>query len=123
MAQAFLIFDFGSNEDAVQQARHRLEGWKQAFRLGTKVQFKFERKQSQDSPKQGRDAKEKAAAEAIAGVRMVVRLDFSNHEKHLFHNWLERIPAENPFQSSKAEVVRPNEESFEKVAELYNSLD
>jgi hypothetical protein len=43
MPQTFLIFDFASNEEAAQQARHKLEGWKQAFRLDKKLLFKFER--------------------------------------------------------------------------------
>jgi len=27
MAQTFLIFDFGTDEEAAQKARHRIEGW------------------------------------------------------------------------------------------------
>ena len=38
MAYSFLIFDFGSNEEAAQQARHRIDGWKQGFRLDKKLQ-------------------------------------------------------------------------------------
>jgi hypothetical protein len=38
MAHSFLIFDFGGNEDAAQQARHRIDGWKQGFRLDKKLQ-------------------------------------------------------------------------------------
>ena len=41
MAHAFLIFDFGTNEESSQQARHRVEGWKQGFRLGNKILMKF----------------------------------------------------------------------------------
>ena len=43
MAHTYLIFDFGENEEAAQHARHKLEGWKQAFRLDKKLLFKFER--------------------------------------------------------------------------------
>jgi hypothetical protein len=43
MAQTFLVFDFGTDEDAAQRARHKFEGWKQAFRLGDKAVLKFER--------------------------------------------------------------------------------
>jgi hypothetical protein len=43
MAQTFLVFDFETNEQAAQQARHKFEGWKQAFRLGDKALLKFER--------------------------------------------------------------------------------
>jgi hypothetical protein len=43
MYNSFLVFDFGSNEEAAQQARHKLEGWKQAFRLDKKLLYKFDR--------------------------------------------------------------------------------
>jgi len=47
MHNSFLIFDFGSNEEAAQQARHKLEGWKQAFRLDKKLLYKFDREESE----------------------------------------------------------------------------
>ena len=37
MHNSFLIFDFGADENAAQQARRRLDGWKQAFRLDKKL--------------------------------------------------------------------------------------
>ena len=43
MAQSFVVFDFGTNEDAAQQARVTLERWKQSFRLDKKLMLKFER--------------------------------------------------------------------------------
>ncbi len=46
MAQSILIFDFGTNEEAAQQARHKVDGWKQAFRLGDKMLLKFHREES-----------------------------------------------------------------------------
>ena len=50
MHNSFLIFDFGANEESAQQARHKLEGWKQAFRLDKKLLYKFDRQQPADSP-------------------------------------------------------------------------
>lgn len=44
MPQSIMVFDFGANEEAAQQARHKFDGWKQAFRLGDKAVLKFERK-------------------------------------------------------------------------------
>ena len=44
MAHTFMIFNFGSNEEAAQQARHKVEGWKQGFRLGNKLMVKFDRR-------------------------------------------------------------------------------
>ncbi len=46
MAQSILIFDFGTNEEAAQEARHKIEGWQQGMRLGKKIVFKFEREES-----------------------------------------------------------------------------
>jgi hypothetical protein len=46
MPQSILVFDFGTNEDAAQQARHKVEAWKQGFRLGDKMLLKFEREES-----------------------------------------------------------------------------
>jgi len=43
MAHTYLLFDFGTDEEKAQQARHKLEGWKQAFRLDKKLQYKLER--------------------------------------------------------------------------------
>lgn len=49
MHNSFLIFDFGADESAAQQARHKLDGWKQAFRLDKKLLYKFEREPGTDS--------------------------------------------------------------------------
>lgn len=46
MSQSILVFDFGTNEDAAQQARHKVEAWKQGFRLGDKMLLKFEREET-----------------------------------------------------------------------------
>lgn len=53
MAQTIMIFDFGTNEEAAQQARHKVDGWKQAFRLGDKLLLKFEREESAARAKAG----------------------------------------------------------------------
>lgn len=46
MAPSILIFDFGTNEEAAQQAKRKIEGWTQGFRLGKKISVKFEREES-----------------------------------------------------------------------------
>ncbi len=109
MAQSYLIFDFAANEEAAQQARHRIEGWKQAFRLGEKLQLKFERKEPEK--KNGPER-----------IRLIVRLDFSEHERLSHHRWLERIPAEAPFKDASPQVVRHGEADFHRTAELFDSL-
>jgi len=150
MAYSFLVFDFGGDEDAAQQARHRIEGWRQGFRLDKKLQLKFERKDleakqdtaaeppakaSKGSSKGKAASKTKVktagAAEAEAGsnplpasgIRLIVRLDFSDHEKLSRQRWLERIPTEEPFKTAKQKVVRPGGPEFETTEELFESLD
>jgi hypothetical protein len=43
MAHIYIRFDFGTDEEKAQQARHKLDGWKQAFRLDKRVQYKLDR--------------------------------------------------------------------------------
>lgn len=61
MHNSFLIFDFGSNEEAAQQARHKLEGWKQAFRLDKKLLYKFDREETEPAADAASDAEPTAA--------------------------------------------------------------
>jgi hypothetical protein len=136
MAQAFLLFNFGSDEEVAQKARLRVEAWKQAFRLGNKLQLKLERK-SLEEPEDSRETKNHEAkgkhsarkegsgseAKAAERIRLFVRLDFSAHEKHLFQTWLDRIPSEEPFKSAKPERIQRDAENFEQTVELFDSLD
>jgi hypothetical protein len=133
MAHDFLIFDFGTNEEIAQQARHKVEGWTQGFRLGKKMLLKFEREAADDSPESEPEAKKPSAskkksatksdaAEASAKVRVLVRLDFSDHEKLSHQRWLDRIPTEEPFKSAKAEIIRQGQPGFAEAAELFDSL-
>jgi len=43
MAHIYMSFDFATDEEKAQLARHKLEMWKQAFRLDKKLLYKFER--------------------------------------------------------------------------------
>jgi hypothetical protein len=133
MAHDFLIFDFGTNEEVAQQARHKVEGWTQGFRLGKKMLLKFEREVADDSCESETDAKKASAskrksaakadgAEPSAKVRVLVRLDFSDHEKLSHQRWLDRIPTEEPFKSAKAEIIRQGQPGFAEAAELFDSL-
>jgi hypothetical protein len=142
MAHSYLIFDFGSDEDAAQQARHKIEGWKQAFRLDKKILLKFDRRESTGdgsgkggAPKasagEGKGAAQKKGAskekegksEPGGNVRVLVRLDFSDHEKLSQQRWLDRIPSEAPFKAANSETVRQDAPAFAATAELFDSLD
>ncbi len=144
MAKSILIFDFGTNEDAAQQARHKVDAWQQGFRLGKKILLKFDRKQSHVNaqtaarePQEGTVSKGKSAEknslakaqdmrkndEAACGVRILIKLDFSDHEKLTLQRWLDRIPSEEPFKSAPGETVRHGDVAFAATAELFDSLD
>ena len=110
MAESYLIFDFGSNEDSAKQARQRLDGWRQAFHLTKKLEYNVERKA-------GEKAKDPE------NIRFVVRLVFSDHEKLSHQRWLDRIPMETPFKNVQAKIARSGESEFAAAAELFDSLD
>jgi hypothetical protein len=61
MAHTYLLFDFGTDEEKAQLARHKLEGWKQAFRLDKKLQYKLERAQDESETKAASEHSEKPA--------------------------------------------------------------
>ncbi len=140
MAHSFLVFDFGTDEELAQQARQRLEGWKQAFRLDRKLLMKFER----SSPPGGVDAKGEATGETEGAkkskkgekadkaeqgekaeaerIQLLVRLDFSDHEKLSHHRWLERIPTETPFKDAQPRIVRQGEADFDAISKRFDEL-
>jgi len=47
MAHSYIRFDFGTDEEKAQQARHKLDGWKQAFRLDKRLLYKLDRPESE----------------------------------------------------------------------------
>jgi hypothetical protein len=147
MAHTYLLFDFGTDEEKAQLARHKLEGWKQAFRLDKKLQYKLERGEDEAkstpeevhkaaaSPKvekskaktkaKAEPAKEESSEEAAPAngkVNLLVRLYFSGHEKLTEQRWLDRIPTEEPFKEASPRVVRQGEEQFDEVVKQFDSL-
>jgi hypothetical protein len=150
MAHSFLVFDFGVNEDAAQQARHRIDAWKQGFRLDKKLLVKFERNEAEAKPVDPSVAAPKAAKSSAKGkakqgansksgnesqskddsptadptkIRLIVRLDFSDHEKLSHQRWIERIPIEEPFKSANPQIIRAGEPEFKITSDLFDSLD
>lgn len=149
MAQSFLVFDFGTNEELAQQARHKVDGWKQGFRLDKKLLLKFDRAETgqtaetPDTPetedteeeptskksvkKSGKAAKNAKAAhakdkEAQEKIQLIIRLDFSDHERLSHQRWLDRIPTEAPFKDAQAKIIRHNDAEFAGMAERFDSL-
>jgi len=145
MAQTYLLFDLGSDEEKVQQARHKLESWKQAFRLDKKLQYKLEREQTAspgeavakaepakvEKPKPGKaKSKSKSASKSdepehgnSGPVKLFVRLYFSGHEKLSEQRWLDRIPAEEPFRSASPKIIKETEPEFADILKQFDTLE
>jgi hypothetical protein len=146
MAQTYLLFDFGTDEEKAQQARHKLEGWKQAFRLDKKLLYKMDRGEGdaadkatpaakeEKTPEAGKskgkgkvkasESKEEKAGETDNGkVSLLVRLYFSGHEKLSEHRWVERIPSEEPFKDASPRVIRQDDAQFDEVLKQFENLD
>jgi hypothetical protein len=145
MAQTYLLFDLGSDEEKVQQARHKLESWKQAFRLDKKLQYKLEREQPAatdeatakadsakvEKPKPAKaKSKSKPAAKSDEAelqnsgpVKLFVRLYFSGHEKLSEQRWLDRIPAEEPFKSASPKIIKETEPEFADTLKQFETLE
>jgi hypothetical protein len=121
MPQSYLVFDFGSDEELAQQARRALEGWKQGFRLDKKLLLKFER-ESTSSAKKG-EAAAGAVSEKTAGhtehITLIVRLDFSEHERLSHERWRTRIPSEAPFKDAHPKVVTQTDPNFTEIDERF----
>ncbi|MDQ1404774.1 MAG: hypothetical protein QOG55_403 [Acidobacteriaceae bacterium] len=150
MAHIYMHFDFGADEEKAQEARHKLDVWKQAFRLDKKLQYKLDRPEEadeeEDSASDAAAAGEKHAEKAKSkskskhgkkaeraesgsegngsgNVSLLVRLYFSSHEKLSEQRWLDRIPTEEPFKSASPKVLRKGEAGFEEALKQFSDLD
>jgi hypothetical protein len=137
MAHTYLVFNFGANEEKAQQAVHKLQGWKQAFRLDKKLQFKLERDGGEEaaspdpapsskrkSKGKEKSAEQKADKDAKSGnVKLLVRLYFSSHEKLSEQQWLARIPGDELFKDSSPQVINESAAEFSDTMDKFDSLE
>jgi hypothetical protein len=148
MSHIYIKLDFGTDEEKAQQARHKLDGWKQAFRLDKKLQYKLERPEipageaavkdetvekaapaaaakskGKTKAKSSESVAEKPEATANGKVSLLVRLYFSAHEKLSEQRWVARIPSEEPFKSASPKVILHTDPEFEKADKQFESLD
>ena len=144
MAHIYLTFDFGKDEEKAQQARHKLDSWKQAFKLDKKMQGKFERKEdgpaavsapvAEAKPEKkaaAKGAKGKAKAEpepaklapSNAEIKLILRLALPNHEKLTEQRILKRISSEEPFASASPQTIRQGDVGFGEVDSRFLELE
>jgi len=146
MAHIYLTFEFGSDEEKAQQARHKLESWKQAFRLDKKMLYKFDRKEDGASAEEaapmetaskaadakgakGSKEKKKANPEPAklvsskADIKLILRLALPNHEKLTEQRLLKRFPAEEPFKSASPRTLHEADAGFADVETRFEDLE
>jgi hypothetical protein len=152
MAHIYFSFDFGTDEEKAQQARHKLEMWKQAFRLDKKMLYKFEREsdaqassadggeKSEETEKAAKKGKSSKAGKSKSGgkkkedaeggadvptgnVKLYLRLAFSGHEKMTEERLLKRIPSEEPFSELLPKAVKDQDADFAELEAKFDSLD
>jgi hypothetical protein len=151
MAHIYFTFDFGTDEEKAQLARHKLEMWKQAFRLDKKMLYKFEREsdaeassedgaekaEEADKAKKGQaskagKAKSRGKKEEVAddgskaptgNVKLYLRLAFSGHEKMTEERLLKKIPSEEPFSELSPKAVKDADAEFAELEAKFDSLD
>jgi hypothetical protein len=136
MPHIYMQFDFGKDEEKAQLARHKLEVWKQAFRLDKKLLYKFERATDgkpeaervtakSEKPKAGGKTKandEPKTPKSNETVKLLLRLGFSNHEKLSEQRWLDRIPTEEPFLAASPRVLKPGDAQFSDTEKQFDDL-
>jgi hypothetical protein len=148
MPHIYMVFEFAKDEEKAQQARHKLETWKQAFRLDKKLIYKLERTatdpangdseapakaakpaKKEEKPKgKGKAAAkqeppaEKEASNSNEDIRLLVRLGFSGHEKLTEQRWLQRIPTEEPFREASPVVIKSGEAKFAETEQQFEEL-
>ncbi len=148
MAHIYMLFQFAKDEEKAQQARHKLETWKQAFRLDKKLTYKLERTpvvadagaaaDHGDAAKPAKAIKAKGKGKSTAkantvteteaapasneDIRLIVRLGFSGHEKLSEQRWVDRIPTEEPFREASPVVVKPGEAEFADTEKQFEDL-
>jgi hypothetical protein len=66
MAHTYIRLDFGTDEEKAQHARHKLDGWRQAFRLDKRVQYKVDRPESPAADGGAAGSSESAAKSAAS---------------------------------------------------------
>jgi hypothetical protein len=134
MAHIYIRFDFGTDEEKAQQARHKLDenapeeapakpDAEEKAGAAAKSKGKTAEKSKGKAAGKGSDAAaQKPAVTANGKVGLLVRLYFSSHEKLSEQRWLARIPFEEPFKSASPKIVHQDDKEFEATDKQFEAL-
>jgi hypothetical protein len=148
MAHTYLTFEFGNDEEKAQQARHKLESLKQAFKLDKKMLLKLDRKEQEnaaaaETPKEkpakaaeskskdSKSAKESKKADPEpaklaspkADINLLLRIALPNHEKLTEQRLLKRISTEVLLTSASPKTIRQADKGFAELDARFEQLE
>jgi len=148
MAHTYLTFEFGNDEEKAQQARHKLESLKQAFKLDKKMLLKLDRKEEEtpavaELPKEkapkaadpkskdskGTKSSKKADPEPAklaslkADIKFLLRIALPNHEKLTEQRLLKRISTEELLTSASPKTIRQADKGFADLDARFEELE
>ena len=148
MAHFYMTFEFGNDEEKAQQARHKLESLKQAFKLDKKMLLKLDRKE-EETPNAAETPREKPAkaaepkskdsksakgskkadpepaklASPDADIKFLLRIALPNHEKLTEQRLLKRISAEELLTSASPKTIRQADKGFAELDARFEQLE
>lgn len=148
MAHTYLTFEFGNDEEKAQQARHKLDSLKQAFKLDKKMLLKLDRK-GEETAAVAELAKEKTAkaaepkakdpkstkstkkpdpepaklASPRADIKFLLRIALPNHEKLTEQRLLKRISSEELLTSASPKTIRQADKGFADLDARFEELE
>jgi hypothetical protein len=148
MAHTYLTFEFGNDEEKAQQARHKLESLKAAFKLDKKMLLKVDRKEKESSaaeetpkekPAKAVESKSKDSkgakgskkadlepaklASSNTDVKLLLRLALPSHEKLTEQRLLKRISTEELLTSASPKTIRQADKGFAELDARFEELE
>jgi hypothetical protein len=82
MSHIYMKFEFGRDEEKAQEARHKLDVWRQAFRLDKKVQYKLDREEIGSSEVAEKTEEPEKATKAAKTEKPAAAEKSKGKEKH-----------------------------------------
>ena len=119
MSHMYMKFDFGADEEKAQAACHKLDGWRQAFRLDKRVQYKVDREESAASGPGEKEERTEPAEKTAKEVKATKTSAAEKSKAKAKSKEPEREPAKTaPASNGKVGlVVRLYFSSHEKLSE------
>ena len=115
-------FDRAASGDGAEPSSEEEKPAKPAKEAKAKGAAKSKSKSKAKSQSADADAPDTKEASPPEPVKLLIRLDFSSHEKLSEQRWVDRIPTEEPFQAASPKVIKPNDSEFADTEKQFEDL-